>query len=277
MSQTAEWYKFQEEICDYFKNLGTNAETNVTVQGVRTNHDIDVYVKTKFLGQDISWVIEAKKWKTKVNKLQVLGLRTIVDEIGADKGFIICENGFQSGAEEATTNTNIKLLTFSELKSLTKELLQTEIVSTYKDRLVILETRYWSHSKKLRQKYGLRGEMWDYPVNFSGQVLLITAHGAIESALHHEYPIDLETFSVEKKGVLKANNFQELVNWLNLNLNYLDEKILRAEIRMVQNGEFKPELFDREGKELPIHLIADAMRKARYKADNQVDGSTSCN
>ncbi|GAB5408142.1 MAG: hypothetical protein BalsKO_05070 [Balneolaceae bacterium] len=269
MNKTPEWYQFQEEICEYFNSLGTNATTNVTIEGVRTNHDIDVLVETKFLGQDIVWVIEAKKWKSKVNKLQVLGLRTIVHEIGADKGFIISENGFQSGAIEASENTNVQLLTYTELKKLTQELIQSEIINTYRDRLILLENRYWSHSKEIRQKYGLRGEIWDYPVNFSGHSLLMTAHGAIESALRKDYPIDLETYSVEKKGKLVADSFQELVNWLNLNLNFMDEKILKAEIKMIENSDFNPDLFTREDKELPINLITDVMTKVRYKADNK--------
>jgi restriction system protein len=36
------WYKFQEQICTHFKSLGFDAETNKTIEGVRTNHDIDV-------------------------------------------------------------------------------------------------------------------------------------------------------------------------------------------------------------------------------------------
>lgn len=269
MSGTPKWYQFQEEICDYFNSLGTNAKTNVTIKGVRTKHYIDVLVETKFLGQDIVWVIEAKKWKSKINKSQVLGLRTIVDEIGADKGFIISENGFQSGAIEASENTNVQLLTYTELKRLTKELIQSEIISTYKDRLAILENRYWSHSKETRKKYGLRGEIWDYPINFSGHSLLVTAHEAIESALRKDYPIDLETHSVEKKGKSVADNFQELVNWLNLNLNFMDEKILKAEIKMIKNGDFNPDFFTREDKKLPTNLWVDAMIKAKYKADNK--------
>lgn len=57
-----EWFKFQEVICDYFKSIGAEAKTNVSVQGVRTSHDIDILVKTKFLGEDLLWIIEAKKW-----------------------------------------------------------------------------------------------------------------------------------------------------------------------------------------------------------------------
>lgn len=256
MSEKPEWYQFQETISIHFNSIGARAETNVTVHGIRTTHDIDILVETKFLGQDILWIIEAKKWNTKINKLQVLGLRTIVNDVGADRGFIISEKGFQSGAIEAAKNSNIRLVSLSQLITETKELIQSEIIKSYKKRLILIEHRYWSHSKEIRIKYGLRGDTWDYPINFSGNNLLLTAHWAIIAAEKNEYPIDLETYMTEKKGELLANNFQELMSWLNLNLNFIDDKILNAEMEMIKNKDFDPDLFPREEMELPIYMIA---------------------
>lgn len=128
-----QWYSFQEEIAAYFKSLGTNAETNKPVQGVRTKHNIDVFVSTKFLSTDMHWIVEAKKWNSKVPKEKVLALRTIVDDIGADKGFIISELGFQTGAYEAAENTNVLLYTMTEFKEKTKHLVHAEILKMYVD------------------------------------------------------------------------------------------------------------------------------------------------
>lgn len=97
----ADWFNYQEEAAAFFRGLGLDAQTNVTVQGVRTQHDIDVLVKMHHVGFDVTWVIECKHWKSKVSKLHVAGLRTIVQEIGADRGILLCEAGFQSGAIEA--------------------------------------------------------------------------------------------------------------------------------------------------------------------------------
>lgn len=246
MNEKPDWYHFQERICNHFISIGARAETNVKVQGVRTNHEIDILVKTKFLGQDIQWIVEAKKWNHKVNKLHVLALRTIVDDVGADRGFIISGKGFQSGAIEASENSNISLTTLSELIKETKHYVQREIIQSY-----------WSHSKKNRKVYGLRGEIWDIPVDFSGHRLMLTAQWVIEYAEKNEYPIDLETFMKEKRGELVANNFQEVINWLNLNLNFLDEKILKAEIEMIKDGNFYPELFERTDNDLPIKLFTE--------------------
>ena len=264
MSEGSDWYQFQEEICAYFESIGASAETNVTVQGVRTSHDIDVLVKTKFLGEDLTWIVEAKKWKKRVNKLQVLGLRTIANDIGADRAFIISEAGFQSGAYEAAENTNVKLKTFDELKIDTKELVEAEIIKTYKKRLELLETKYWSHSKRIRKDYDLREELGEYPIRFSGQFLLRTAHEALIDAENKRYPINLETYLQEKQGDLVAHNFQQLSNWLNVNLNYMDEKIYRAEARMIENGDFNPDIRFKEGDEVStVEMMAKAIVTAR--------------
>lgn len=243
MSEVAEWYQFQEDICDYFESIGATAQTNVSVQGVRTSHDVDILVTTRYLGEDLVWVVEAKKWQKRVNKLQVLALRTIIDDIGADRGFIVSEAGFQSGAYEAAENSNVKLKTFDQLKTNTKDLVEAEILKVYKKRIELLEARYYSHDKETRREYGLKCDLIPvFPIYFSTGFLISTAKSAVIAAERRKYPIDLDTDLVEKRGDLKATNFQQLVNWLNLNLNHLDEKILMAEARMLDNGDFSPKI-----------------------------------
>lgn len=235
-----EWFEFQEKICSYFKSMGVDARTNVTVKGIRTNHDVDILIETKFLGHEITWIVEAKHWKSKISKLHVLALRTITEDIGADKGFIISDKGFQKGAIEATKNTNIILKTFDELAIETRELIEYEILKTYESRINIIEKRYWSHDKLTRMKYGLRGERLEFEVNYAVQYVIGTAQRAISQALKKLYPISLNTHLLERHGNLEAENFQQLINWFNLNLNVVDTKILEAEILMLKNGDFNP-------------------------------------
>lgn len=265
MSKEPSWYEFQEDIKAHFVSLGADAESNVRVQGVRTFHDIDVLVKTRFLGENITWIVEAKHWKSKVTKAQVLVLRSIVDDVGADRGFIISIAGFQSGAFEAANNTNVKLKTFNELKIDTKGLIEAEILKTYHKRLLFLEDRYWSHSKKLRIKYGLRHDTADYTMQFVGQQLLITARTAIMAAEERKYPINLESFLREQKGEKVAHNFQQLSMWLNLNLNHFDEKLLIAELEMYQNGDYQPDIEHRikGDQRTTTEIAADAIYNSK--------------
>lgn len=95
--------------------MGLTANTNVTLAGVRTTHDIDVTVTAHFAGVDLLWVVECKQWKRRVTKSHVLALRTIVHETGADRGFMMAEKGYQAGAVEAAASSNITLTSLAEL------------------------------------------------------------------------------------------------------------------------------------------------------------------
>ncbi|WP_228145941.1 restriction endonuclease [Acinetobacter terrae] len=167
MNSNRDWFNFQEDIAQHFRSLGVNAVTNKTIQGVRTEHNVDIYVTSKYLGTNIKWIVEAKHWQTKIPKEKVLALRTIVDDIGADKGFIISQVGFQSGAIEAIKNTNIQLYTFDELILSTKSYVQNEVLETYIRRARLLKIRYFAHKKRIRKDYGLRGELGEV-ASFSG-------------------------------------------------------------------------------------------------------------
>lgn len=46
-----------------------------------------------------------------MTKEEVLALKSILEDIGADRGIIVSENGFQSGAQDAARGTNITLVT----------------------------------------------------------------------------------------------------------------------------------------------------------------------
>lgn len=256
---TKEWFNFQERIAEHLRGLGVQAETNKTIKGVRTEHDLDVYVTSKYLGTNIKWVIEAKYWQTKVPKEKVLALRTIVDDIGADKGFIISQVGFQSGAIEACQNTNIQLYTFDQFVSLSKSYIQNEILDTYVRRARLLHTRYFSHGKRIRKDYGLRGEIYELRC-FSGAQLLMIVFDILEKAKINKYPIDLQTHMVEKVGNDLAEDFFELIQWLNLNLNWLDERLLKAEYKMMQDGVFEPDLIDPDLNQKTYYEISQSMK-----------------
>jgi restriction system protein len=70
-----DWKDYQEEAAALFRSIGLEAETNVTMRGVRTSHDVDVVVKSHHAGFDVTWLVECKHWKTAVSKLHVLALR----------------------------------------------------------------------------------------------------------------------------------------------------------------------------------------------------------
>ncbi|RFB70833.1 restriction endonuclease [Herbaspirillum sp. 3R-11] len=244
MQKNKRWYVFQELIAEHFRSLGASASTNISLDGVRTKHDIDVFVVTKFLGTDIKWVIEAKYWKTNVPKDKVLTLRSVVDEVGADKGFLISEKGFQSGAIEAASKTNVQLVTFEALKERTKNIVQGELLNAYESRADLLVKRYFSHGKAVRIKYGLRDDPYEFNLRFSGQLFIAMIFAAIERAKENRYPMCVKSLLEVHVGEDIVDSYAEFSNWLNINLNMFDEMLLRAEHAMIIGGDFKPSVED---------------------------------
>lgn len=236
------WYQYQEEIKDYFQSLGLNAKTNVPIQGIRTTHNIDVCIDFSFIGFDITWLVEAKYWNSKVNKNVVLAFRQILDDIGADKGIIISNIGFQKGAIDTSKNTNVILRTFEQIKKETGDYTKSIIINCYKERFSILEARYYAHSKRIREKYGLKAYLEDLYPNFSGYHMLAKIDKVLNEISLNKYPIDLVVQQRSRIGNDVATNFQQAINWLNLNFNLLDKNILLAEINMQKNGDFLPML-----------------------------------
>ena len=237
-----DWFEFQERIKQIYYKLGCDAETNVKLKGVRTFHDVDILVRSKFLGNNIRWIVEAKYWKRKISKLHVLALRQIVDDTGCDRGFIISNAGFQKGAIEAAQTSNVVLMTFDELELISNAVFHFDILKTFYRRINYISCRYYAHSKSTRIEYGLRQEVYNPTGEFDAYFILHTIAYAIKQGLKNEYPILLNTYLNEQYGDSSADNFYQLINWLNLNLVVLEEKILKAEIEMQKAGDYFPVL-----------------------------------
>ncbi|MGB5850874.1 MAG: restriction endonuclease [Rhodanobacter sp.] len=106
-----EWKRYQQATADVFRRLGCNAQEDLPVAGVRATHAVDVHATFLRAGILCTWIIECKLWKSRVTKEKVLALKSIVEDVGADRGIIVSEMGFQSGAQDAARGTNITLVT----------------------------------------------------------------------------------------------------------------------------------------------------------------------
>ena len=109
-----DWRHYQEETAQFFRNLGCSAEVEALVQGPHARHQVDVWVRFLRYGIDCKWVIECKLWNRSVSKEKVMALKGIVDDVGADRGIIVTEKGFQSGAYDAARGKNLTLVTSLE-------------------------------------------------------------------------------------------------------------------------------------------------------------------
>jgi hypothetical protein len=140
------WKNYENLTAELFRNLGCQVEFGPTVDGARARHKIDVLVKFSRFGIEATWVVDCKFWRKPVTKEKVLALKSVVDDIGADRGLLVSERGFQAGAVRAAGHANITLTSLEQLR----ETAQTDLILS---ALHALETR------AIAAKYGLH-ELW---------------------------------------------------------------------------------------------------------------------
>jgi restriction system protein len=196
---TDDWYEYQEEAAEFFRGLGLEAKTNVSLKGIRTSHDIDVVVRSHHVGFEVLWLVECKHWKERVSKLHVLALRQIVIDVGADRGILLCECGFQSGALEAANLTNVTLMSLSDVKTNARQQVVSMRLRELYDRMQSCRERYWNIPKNERIEHGLRPDVG--LGGYRGTNALDIATELLSKAFRGTYPISAESVAAVTEGI----------------------------------------------------------------------------
>ena len=227
----ANWQEYQEEVAAFFRSLGLEAETNVTVKGVRTTHDVDVLVKSRHVGFTVAWIIECKHWKRRVTKLHVLALREITADLGADRGILLSEGGFQSGAIEAAALTNVHVKSLVNLgETASTEIMAMRLKELY-DRIEECRQRYWDIPKGKRIDSGLRpdvgasGYCGDHAINLASEL--------VAKAFRGTYPVEVDSmvgfaiFGVERQ----FSTSNEIFTFVEPIINELETKLVACDLK----------------------------------------------
>jgi len=129
-SSYRDWRDYQEAVAAFFRARGCAAAVEERVTGARASHTVDVYVTFRHHGMECRWIVECKLWQGRVGKQEILTLKGVVEDIGADRGIIFCETGFQTGARDAARHSNLVLVTSLD------EFRRTAEVNDYRINLV---------------------------------------------------------------------------------------------------------------------------------------------
>jgi hypothetical protein len=99
------------------EDVGFETKVQKTIATARGKVEIDVFAKRD---NPISMVIlsECKYWNRPVPKSAVHAFSKVVQDYGANVGYIISKMGFNAGAYDAAKFTNIQLLTWEEFKDI---------------------------------------------------------------------------------------------------------------------------------------------------------------
>lgn len=121
MDGVTAWHDYQQQAAAFFQSLDLEVTIDESVSGARGMHDIDVVVRARRAGIEQLWVVECKHWRKSIDKLHVLALAQIVQDIGADRGILLSETGFQAGAIRVAASSNITLTSLADLHASTHE------------------------------------------------------------------------------------------------------------------------------------------------------------
>lgn len=141
-----DWKQYQEEVAAFFRSLGFKAEVNHIVEGVRSKHEIDVYVTFDRWGIRHTWIVECKLHARAITKADVETLKSIASEIGASLAFLLSESGFQSGALDAARKTNVVLSSLEELQTKSSD-------DVMREALIVLENRGLALQDKMFREF----------------------------------------------------------------------------------------------------------------------------
>lgn len=135
------WQEYQEEAAALFRSLGLEATTDERLDGVRGAHAVDAVVRSRRAGLEQFWVVECKWRRRRVEKLHVTVLAEIVRDVGADRGVLLSEVGFQAGAVRMAYRSNVTLTSLAELREEAAEELLTLRLGELRLRLAHLGER----------------------------------------------------------------------------------------------------------------------------------------
>ena len=112
-----DWEKYQHQASWLLGELGFTTEVNARLTEANgAANMIDVAARRTVAGVDLLWIIECKYWNKPVDMGAVRDLRTLVLDLGADRGLLMSESGFQSGAIMTAKQKNITLTSLDDLR-----------------------------------------------------------------------------------------------------------------------------------------------------------------
>jgi len=114
----SEWGELEDLVVAILNEAGLVARRNESISLPRGTVDVDVLAEETHDGIVERIVCECKNWRTNVPQAVVHGFRTVIQECGAHRGYIISRVGFQTGAHEAAQSTNIRLVTFQHFQEI---------------------------------------------------------------------------------------------------------------------------------------------------------------
>ncbi|MFF7146351.1 restriction endonuclease [Streptomyces nodosus] len=229
MNQGKEWEEYQIKVSDILSEFGFATKVEEVIEGARGRHEIDVTARIRYAGIDQLWIVECKKWKRPVPKERVLAFSSIVDDVGADRGLIFAEGGFQAGAVRASRNSSITLTNLTDFVSNSANELSSIKVSDLARRIAELENKFhsiWDLDADERNRVNSR-YIGPEPFGLKQPIAVMACLGmlkdSLETASFDRWPVPYRSLDQDEDY---SNGLIDVKNWDGL--LFIAEKTLEA-------------------------------------------------
>lgn len=160
----------------------------------------------------------------------MLALREIVNDTGSDRGILLAESGFQSGAVEAARLTNVQVTSLVEVQtSATIEIHSMKLRELF-DRLEWCREIYWGLPKDVRILSGLRPDIGE--IGFSGDWAVKAGDELISKGFRGELPISPDIMNqvlsqeiLEQPMPVQFDSMNDLLSFLEPLVDTLEKKL----------------------------------------------------
>ncbi len=112
-----DWKDLEKKVANLLLESGYKSAEKKNVETARGNYEIDVFAEQIIDKRQLITFCECKNWNYKVSQNTVAGFRSVIEDYGANCGYIISKKGFQKGAYETSKFTNIKILSWDEFQN----------------------------------------------------------------------------------------------------------------------------------------------------------------
>jgi hypothetical protein len=112
------WQDLQDKVAEILCQCKFSVEITKKIKSIRSTIEVDVYAEEIIENRKYTIIFECKYWNSNIPQLHALALRTVVEDIGVNKAYLITTSDFQKGAIDSTGNTNVELITWEEFQVL---------------------------------------------------------------------------------------------------------------------------------------------------------------
>lgn len=137
-----DWKDLQIRVSEILNQSNFSTQIEYTINSLRGNYEIDVYAEEIIDDRNYRIICECKCWKSNIPQNVILAFRSILNDTGIEKGYIITTSNFQKGSHESSDSTNIKLFSWEDFQI---EFFKSWYINFfYKELVKIIDTKYSS-------------------------------------------------------------------------------------------------------------------------------------